>query len=566
MDTGTLPEAIPVSVEVPPGFWRREKTHCPKPISPLARGVLPIVTECFRRAFGELGIVADRLEYREIGGWIYTGVVPLGGGDGDTADPAAMAERVERALETVRTDRFVGYIEHWPQWRAESVAGVARLRKVDVGALDDEALAGHLGDIMEFSIPVFDLHFLLHCIGAMMLADLAFTCRDLLGWEDARALELLCGLSTASTEPAGALAGLAAMVRERPAVRRFIESGEDEASRLWDIDPDFAATFAAYQEQFGFRSIRYDIVDPSIEETPSTTLRLLADQLRSGYDPDRRAADATNRREATRAEARAKLAERPESDRARFERALERAHRWYPVREDEAPMTFSEQFALIRRVAQEIGHRLVQSGLLDDPGDVFFLELEEAMAALAAREAGTAPDCRSLAARRRAERAWVDAHPGPPTYGSETTVLPGLDSLPAEARFPTEALLWLVERSGHFTPPSHPQTGGHRLTGLPVSGGTYTGPVRVLLGEADFDKLRPGDVLVCPITSPAWSVLFPNAGALIADAGGLMSHSAIIAREFQIPAVVATGNGTILLRDGQRVTVDGSAGSVEVLG
>jgi len=100
---------------------------------------------------------------------------------------------------------------------------------------------------------------------------------------------------------------------------------------------------------------------------------------------------------------------------------------------------------------------------------------------------------------------------------------------------------------------------------VPVSGGTYTGVVRVVLSEADFDKLQPASVLVCPITSPAWSVLFPNVGALVADAGGLMSHSAIIAREFQIPAVVATGNATARLSDGQVVTVDGTAGTVEVL-
>ncbi|HZI37581.1 MAG TPA: PEP-utilizing enzyme, partial [Acidimicrobiia bacterium] len=80
-----------------------------------------------------------------------------------------------------------------------------------------------------------------------------------------------------------------------------------------------------------------------------------------------------------------------------------------------------------------------------------------------------------------------------------------------------------------------------------------------------FDKLQPGDVLVCPITSPAWSVLFPNVCALVTDAGAILSHSAIIAREFQIPAVVATGNATALLRDGQQVKVDGAAGTVEVL-
>ncbi len=79
------------------------------------------------------------------------------------------------------------------------------------------------------------------------------------------------------------------------------------------------------------------------------------------------------------------------------------------------------------------------------------------------------------------------------------------------------------------------------------------------------DLLQPGDVLVCPITSPAWSVLFPNVKALVADAGSVLSHSAIIAREFAIPAVVATGNATSVIRDGQLVTVDGTTGSVEVL-
>ncbi len=83
------------------------------------------------------------------------------------------------------------------------------------------------------------------------------------------------------------------------------------------------------------------------------------------------------------------------------------------------------------------------------------------------------------------------------------------------------------------------------------------------MDEHDFDKLRPGDVLVCPITSPVWSVLFPITGALVTDIGGVLSHPAIIAREYQIPTVVATGEATKRFEDGQVVTVDGTAGTVE---
>lgn len=565
MDAGTLPDTIPVPVEVPAGYWRRERTHCPRPISPFFRSGLGLVTKTFGYAFAEVGALADTLEYREIGGWVYTRMVPPGGVEDAPPSPELLRARVERALETVRSDRFVDYIDQWPEWRSEYVVGVACLRDIDLAKLDDQGLAGHLGEILEFSVGAWNLHFLFHCVGALVLADLAFTCRDLLGWDDARALALLAGLSTASSQPADVLAGVTAIAADRPAVRQFIEDGDHDASQLWDIDPEFASRFWAYQEEFGFRSIRYEVADASMLETPSLTLRLIADQLRSGYDPAARAADVARRREAVRADARAQLAGRSDAERARFERALDRAHRWYPAREDYAPMTFSEQLGLIRRVALEMGRRLAESSLIDDADDVFFLEVEEAGAALAARPDATAPDCRALVRRRQAERAWVEAHPGPDTYG-ESRPLPGLDQLPSEARFVTEALTWLFERSGHYVESARPQSpSARRVTGISASAGTYSGPARVLMSEADFEKLQPGDVLVCPITSPAWSVLFPNVRALVTDAGSVLSHSAIIAREFAIPAVVATANATSLLRDGQRVTVNGTDGSIEVL-
>jgi len=83
--------------------------------------------------------------------------------------------------------------------------------------------------------------------------------------------------------------------------------------------------------------------------------------------------------------------------------------------------------------------------------------------------------------------------------------------------------------------------------------------------ESQFHKIQVGDVMVCPMTSPVWSVLFPSVGALITDSGGLLSHPAIIAREYRIPAVVVTGNATSLLQDGQTGVVNGTTGNVERL-
>jgi pyruvate,water dikinase len=127
-----------------------------------------------------------------------------------------------------------------------------------------------------------------------------------------------------------------------------------------------------------------------------------------------------------------------------------------------------------------------------------------------------------------------------------------------------EALLWAVERTFETERSGQRQGREDLLVGVAASPGRYTGPVRLVMDETQFGRIQLGDVLVCPVTSPVWSVLFPNIGALVADTRGVLSHPAIIAPEYRIPAVVATGNNTRLLSDGQLVTVDGSQGTVEV--
>jgi len=124
--------------------------------------------------------------------------------------------------------------------------------------------------------------------------------------------------------------------------------------------------------------------------------------------------------------------------------------------------------------------------------------------------------------------------------------------------------MWSYERVFATAVSGSRQADTRTLKGIAASAGRYTGPVRVILGESEFHRIEAGDVLVCPITSPVWSVLFPSMGALVTDSGGFLSHSAIIAREYHIPAVVATGNATQILRDGQLVTVDGATGTVSV--
>jgi len=104
------------------------------------------------------------------------------------------------------------------------------------------------------------------------------------------------------------------------------------------------------------------------------------------------------------------------------------------------------------------------------------------------------------------------------------------------------------------------------LRGLAASGGVYEGPARRVSGPSEFDRIQQGDVLVTESTTEAFNILLPLLGAIVTDAGGLLSHSAIVAREYGIPGVVGTRTGTDRIPDGTRVRVDGDAGEVTVYG
>jgi rifampicin phosphotransferase len=298
---------------------------------------------------------------------------------------------------------------------------------------------------------------------------------------------------------------------------------------------------------------------PTRAEEPAILLGLLRDQLERGFDASGTKAALASMREEALAEARAALVSRSEDERHRFERELQRAERYYPTREDNEFFTISAPLALLRYAILALGRRLAERSAIAHAEDVFFLEPPEALAALRERA-----DQRDVVRRRKGERAWVEAHPGPPSYGSDPGPPPDFRGLPREARRTMEALVAVIGFVLESEESQRRQAHGRKLTGIAASPGRYRGTVRVLQSEHELTKLEPGDVLVCPITSPVWSVVFPNVGALVTDTGGLLSHPAIIAREYRVPAVVATGNATELLADGQVVTVDGTAGTVEL--
>lgn len=555
-----LPAPAALPFEVPPGLWQRD-VYCPRPWSPMHRSLaLPALEVALQHLFS-YGL-ADGLEFAEIGGWMYTRFVPL-----DT--PAQVQARIQRIVAATRADEQGRIVRRWyDEWQPKLAARAAQLRDVDLTRLTDTGLACHLRAVRALAEQTQDVHCRTGAAGAFLLGELGVACRDLLGWDTRQVLRLLTGLPGKTTEPTLRLADLARIARAKPAVARLLERIDEDTARLpadldAEFDAEFAGAFAAYQREYGHRAMSADLTDRTLAERPALVLSLVRDQIARGFDPAAQAAALEAERSATVAEAHASLDERPTTSLGRFERALARAQQAYPVRED-TMFFWSVARALVRYAVLELGRRLADRGQVARVEDVFFLELEEAAAALRDRGGRHA-----LVARRAAERAWADAHPGPATYGEFPPPSPAAgdwrSALPPEARHAMEAGTWAWEAtSGN---PGRPQTGqpvGVGLRGVATCPGRYTGPVRVITDETEFGKLQPGDVLVCPETTAAWSMLFPSVGALVTDTGGLLSHPAIIAREYRVPAVLATGNATRLLHDGQIVTVDGSTGQVQV--
>jgi phosphohistidine swiveling domain-containing protein len=250
--------------------------------------------------------------------------------------------------------------------------------------------------------------------------------------------------------------------------------------------------------------------------------------------PSDRHRELAAHREQLTARCAAALADRPALQ-ARFLALLEVAQRYTGLREQQARQ-FTLAWPLLRRCALRLGQQLHTRGVLDQPEDVFFLTRAE----LDQRSS-----LHQIVSQRRA------------VWERQRRLLAPL-TIGRPPRLVQRELLATVDAVRTGGP-----VGEGAIVGQPASPGRATGLVRIVAGPGDFDRFQPGEVLVARATAPAWTPLFARAVAVVTDGGTLAAHASLVAREYGIPAVVATGDATTRLRDGQRVTVDGGAGTVQ---
>ena len=548
------------------GYWQKDQAHFPSPVTPLgASTYLPANEDSTAVVAPETGLPLERIEQRAIGCEVYFHPVPLGGKE-RPAPPSWMIFLFSRLMPSFRRRRRIveeamrsrlpeRLIESWYQeGRAQFRQEAKNLNGVNLAELDDRAVIEHLDKTIDFLRRGQIAHFRLVPPYLLAVYGLVEVCEELLGYDTAKAMSLVSGLSEASSEPAHRLTELAAVVKKDPTAQGIMaDAGPDIIFRLRQAAPDVARAFETYLDEYGHRVTSYDPGSTTLAENPQLLARLLRDRIVHGssasYDP------AQTRKQAVET-ARSALSRRSTQERERFERALKAAERAYPTREDNIFHTDNVPNALLRYAALEIGRRLTARGLLRHAEDAVYLEDAELRAALLTGEG----DFASFVGRRKAERAWVAAHPGPSAYGKNYGA-PDPRALPEPLRTLTRAMVWFIATGYQSTPAVE----GNKLIGVSGSPGRYTGTVRIIRSESEFSRLAHGDVLVCPITTPTWSVLFGQAGAIVTDGGGVLSHSAIIAREHGIPAVLGTGDATRRLRNGQTVVVDGTNGVVQAI-
>jgi pyruvate,water dikinase len=243
-------------------------------------------------------------------------------------------------------------------------------------------------------------------------------------------------------------------------------------------------------------------------------------------------------RQAAEAAALEALASSPRRLRA-FRRLLADAQHLVPIREEQTE-ELTIAWPVMRRAVLRIGEALAEHGAIAAPDDIFFLTRAEAIAAL---DGAPLPPTVDVANRRslRIERARLVP---PRLVGRVNPMIQKVwDSFPGLiGAVPSDEAL---------------------VSGVPASPGRATGLVRVIRGPAEFEQFQPGEILVAPLTAPAWTPLFTRAAAVVTDVGSAAAHASIIAREYGIPAVVGCGDATARLRTGLRVTVDGNTGNVE---
>jgi phosphohistidine swiveling domain-containing protein len=549
-----------------PGLWERDEAHQSTPFSGYMVGLVQAhFIAGMREAGRRYGLLIDGFDIRFLEGWMFMRPRIVGAPEKPGGLPPRWLFRLMFSLHPELRRRTSAAKKatagslwrqdaHW--WIAEGrepmVARLRGLQATNVATLSDADLIAHLIDVEAALAEGWRIHFrdaLAHWIG---VGDWLARVVEWTGVAPDEALSALAGSSPASVDTLAFLDRIATASRRSDAALSILRADGDASERLAALRSsasEVQSALDAYLDEHGWRIYTgFDIADKATVELPQNILDSIAARLEP---PDDRGTTDTYA-----SELRAKV---PQAQLVRYDELFDTARLLYGVRDDDAGPCFHWTIGLMRRALLESGDRLSEKGLIQKSDHIFDAKPSEVRELLSGAEG-------QVSAEKLAERAnsrAVGAGELPPArIGEDEGPPPPDDWMPAEVARVNGALM--LAMSVEIPAPAE-LSNGTVVNGLAASQGQYEGRACVVQGPDDFGRLCKGDILVAPFTTTAYNVVLPLLGGVATDKGGVLSHAAIVAREYSIPAVVNTGNATSLIADGAWLRIDGTSGIVEVV-
>jgi pyruvate,water dikinase len=562
-------------------FWFHDRLHHPDLLHPYDE----IQCECWWQALGAFNTrifampPAHGVDQRVINGYVYVSPVP--------ADPEQLAARAELF------ERRAGhYYENWDaiyeEWKEKVTARLEEIRAIDFSPLpdiEDESVVfdhvGHssgyrmihdFGRLVDVMYETYQYHFEMLNIGyAAYLTFFGFCKKAFPNIADQAISRMVGGLHVDLYRPddelkrlskeavrldiadevaaADGAEGLFERLRSSDAGREWVADWETTADPwfIFNTDPGHPG---------GYHTGRTWAQDPDI---PLAAVKQYVHRLRQDEEIDRPTERVLAERDRITGEYRRLLSE---EDQPAFDEMVELARTVFVYIEEHNIYIEHWMWATFWQKSRELSRALRAMGVFEEPEDMFFLRRTEVAEAIydvvAAWSVGSRPRgvdyWRPIVAERRRIHAALEAWDPPPALGRP----------PEEVSEPFTVMLWGITTDQVAAWLEGPGD-GRTIRGQAGSPGVVEGPARIVKAVSELAEVQEGEVLICPSTSPSWSPVFSRVVATVSDVGGVMSHTAIVCREYGMPAVVGTGRAVSSIDTGQLVRVDGDQGTVTVL-
>lgn len=527
------------------GFWEQDPVHFPRP---LTRYFQETHGPAFKKGTNDFarfyGMLIDGIQIAYVGGFAYNQVMP--------APEEQIPARLKRASEVFGPKLWREQLREWDETaKPTAIAKHRELQAVDPDALSDADLAAYLTRCRDHHSAMMTQHMRFTAGAILPVGDFLAHVGDWTGIPHAELLGLMRGASEVSSGGSQEMRRLKQAFAADASARAALQTDVDPASILANLrarGDETGAAIAGYLDLIGNRLIDgFDIAEPTALELPDALLRAL--QLAVSGE-----AEVASQVEALTASVRAKV---PIEHQAEFDELLGEARHNYRLRDERGVYSDIWASGIMRRAALAAGRRVAKKGRIATPAHMLDASLDEMVALVTGAGGPTADEL----ADRAAYRAAHTAKDVPASLGTPPPPPPDPSSLPPDAGRLMRAMLLSL---GHLFGSSKATHADSVLYGLAASRGIYEGPARRVAGPHEFGRIEKGDVLVTESTTEAFNILLPLLGGIVTDNGGLLSHAAIVAREYGIPGVVGTREATERIKDGMHVRVDGEAGEVTV--